>query len=179
MPGFLSSCPNWLPPPPYPPASVPLPFFGSGGGGAHSLVGGGGGPTQTKEQKLWYSRYSIIPLRCRDNRTKDPYLYFLSRIMFLCKKEIRHHSVATKRPSLFKTKTIFSRRTVWQCCWPTGEECGALRWDSLLSASLSSSTFSSSRECIPLLFENMQLKFLDFSFIFIDFLCLLFIFWCT
>ncbi len=60
VPGFLSSLPNWLPPPPHPP--TPLWFKG----GTHSLAGGGRGkPIRTKGKTLWYSRYRIIPLRCR------------------------------------------------------------------------------------------------------------------
>ncbi len=42
VPGFLFSCPNWLPPPPYPQASVAPPPFGSRGDTLASGKGAGG-----------------------------------------------------------------------------------------------------------------------------------------
>ncbi len=46
VPGFLSSRPVWLPPPPHPQASVASPFgskVGGGGGGTNSVAGVGAG----------------------------------------------------------------------------------------------------------------------------------------
>ena len=65
MPGFLFSRPNRPPRPPHLQASVaPLPLLPRG---AYLLGGKGAGeptnPIRTKGQTLWYSRYSIIPLR--------------------------------------------------------------------------------------------------------------------
>ncbi len=59
VPGFLSSRPNWLPPPPQPQASVVPPF--SRGGDTRERDDGEA--IRTKAQTLWYSWYSIIPLR--------------------------------------------------------------------------------------------------------------------
>jgi hypothetical protein len=60
VPGFLSSRPNWLPPPPHPQASV-APAFGSRGGGTHSLPGDGGGePIPTKGQPLSVSNTLVL-----------------------------------------------------------------------------------------------------------------------
>ncbi len=57
VPGFLSSRPNWLPPPPHPPALLK-------GEGRHSLAGEGRRePIQTKGQTLWNSSYLILPPR--------------------------------------------------------------------------------------------------------------------
>ncbi len=39
------------------------PFGSRGGGGAHSLAGERGDPIPTKGQTLWYSMYTMIPLR--------------------------------------------------------------------------------------------------------------------
>jgi hypothetical protein len=48
VPGFLSSRPNWLPPPPHPQSSI---WFPGGGGGVHSLaVERVGEPIRTKER---------------------------------------------------------------------------------------------------------------------------------
>ncbi len=70
VPGFLSSRPNWLPPlPPHLQASVAPPRFGSLEDGGHTRLRerGRGEPIRTKEQTLWDSRYSIIPLRLEAN----------------------------------------------------------------------------------------------------------------
>jgi hypothetical protein len=58
VPGFLSSRPNWLPPPPHPQAIAAIPPFGFRRG--DTLACGRGEPIRTKGQTLWYSRYSII-----------------------------------------------------------------------------------------------------------------------
>jgi hypothetical protein len=63
VPGFLSSCLNWLPPPPHPQVSVapPAPYW------FHEkrthLLAGVGEPIRTKGQTLWYSMFTIISLR--------------------------------------------------------------------------------------------------------------------
>jgi hypothetical protein len=64
VPGFLSSRPNWLPPPIHPQASIafspPPPLVP--GGGTHSLAGegtGGGEPIRRKRQTLWYIVFSL------------------------------------------------------------------------------------------------------------------------
>jgi hypothetical protein len=49
MPGFLSSRPNWLPPPSYPHTSVAPPLFWFGGRGGHSLAGEGAGGANSDE----------------------------------------------------------------------------------------------------------------------------------
>ena len=53
VPGFLSSCPNWVPPPLIRKRVLPLPFESKGVGD----------PMPTMGQKLPYSKYTIIPLR--------------------------------------------------------------------------------------------------------------------
>jgi hypothetical protein len=59
VPGFLSSRPNWVPPPPHPLGSVaPLPFWVQG---INTLsCGGWRDPIPTKEQTLCYSMCTII-----------------------------------------------------------------------------------------------------------------------
>ncbi len=58
VPECLSLRPNWLPPPPLPPASVSPPGTK---GGQHSLAGEGAGgePIRTTEEKAWHSFYSV------------------------------------------------------------------------------------------------------------------------
>jgi hypothetical protein len=60
---FLSSRPNWVPLPPHQQENVvpPPPPIGSKVG--HLLGMGWGYPIPTMGQTLWYSRYTIIPLR--------------------------------------------------------------------------------------------------------------------
>ncbi len=60
VPGFLSSRPNWVPPP-HMQASVAPPLWVQGG----TLVCGGwvGDPIPKKGQTLWCSLYTIIPRR--------------------------------------------------------------------------------------------------------------------
>ena len=60
----LSLQPSELAPPPrYLTCKRVLPPFGSRGDTLAGGRGGGGDPSRTKGQTLWYSRYSIIPLR--------------------------------------------------------------------------------------------------------------------
>jgi hypothetical protein len=54
VPGFLSSRPNWVHPPPHPQSSVAPP--------PPPWLGGGGTKFGRWGQALWYSRYNIIPL---------------------------------------------------------------------------------------------------------------------
>ncbi len=62
VPCFLSSRPNWLPPPPHPQLSVAPPLVPMGG--THSLAGEGAGIANSDELTgtLMYSRNSIISL---------------------------------------------------------------------------------------------------------------------
>ncbi len=64
VPGFLSSHPNWVPPPPHPQASVATPF-GSTRGDTRACGRWGQdlGGTQLRRRTLWYPRYTIIPQR--------------------------------------------------------------------------------------------------------------------
>jgi hypothetical protein len=61
VPGFLSTRPNWPPRPLSECCPTPPRFQG----GRHTLLwrGAGGGANSDKGQTLWYSMYSIIPLR--------------------------------------------------------------------------------------------------------------------
>ncbi len=61
MPVFLSSRPNWLPPPPHPQASVDPPPLLVPKGATHLLEEKRGlvEPIRTKGQILWYSGYRI------------------------------------------------------------------------------------------------------------------------
>ncbi len=65
VPGFLSSRPNWLPRPLTSKRVLAPALRFQGRGTLHTRFreGGGGSQIRTKGQTLWYSRYSIIPLR--------------------------------------------------------------------------------------------------------------------
>jgi hypothetical protein len=74
VPGFLSSRPNWLPPPPLPQASESPPFGSRRG--THLLAGERArGPIMTKGQTLWYSRICITPLRSMDGTNHKVHIY--------------------------------------------------------------------------------------------------------
>ncbi len=58
VPGFLSSRPNWLPPPLHPQAGVAPPPGSRGGDTLDCGRGGVGEPIRMKGQTLWYSTLS-------------------------------------------------------------------------------------------------------------------------
>jgi hypothetical protein len=58
VPGFLSSLPNWILPPPHPPVSVAPPPFGSKGGDTLAYWGGVGG-TQLQRRELIKVQYFV------------------------------------------------------------------------------------------------------------------------
>jgi hypothetical protein len=74
VPGFLSSCPNWVLPSPHPQASVaPPPPFPKVGDTFACGGRGWGDPIPRKGQSLWYSMsYTVIP-----QRSYPSSLYFL------------------------------------------------------------------------------------------------------
>jgi hypothetical protein len=85
VPGFLSSRLNWLPPPLTRKRVLPSLWFQRG----YTLARGRGEePIWTKGQTLWYSRYSIIPLRFPPSM----YVFLLSvyQVYFLVQCTIVH-----------------------------------------------------------------------------------------
>ena len=78
MPGFLSSCPNWVPPLPQK-ASVAPPVLGTGG--RHTrLRGGGGGNLQTDAAQL----FLFVPIPAKAKKLGLLSIYKFSLIESLC-----------------------------------------------------------------------------------------------
>jgi hypothetical protein len=63
VPGFLSSHPNWVKPPPHPQESVAPHLWVQGGRHTRLREREWGEPIQNIGQTFWYSRYNVNPLR--------------------------------------------------------------------------------------------------------------------
>ncbi len=108
VPGFLSSRPNWIPPPPHSQASVAPPLAWEGVGGPNSDEG-----MDTLELKVQYNPSTVVPLpkkgiKIRSSSSCLVKAMFLNPILILLPSKARWcHAKLHYNLTLFTTLTLF------------------------------------------------------------------------